>query len=210
MKPIGSFSTINNFEPSIGASNYIAIVQDYDHYDQTINLIIQYMPKHPLFNAFNSVEYLVPLSVIQKGVFSTQRPSEDLEQVHFKLVNDSTAILTKKKFLDTINLRIPVKTVFKNPSNEENFKYVYKIGYQSKLKGVADFKKSKLPTVWQFLCLSGRTGGADVMGKHILDILWSFFTNEQVDNDTISFYLAQPHSTTHCVYSQNVDVQSKN
>lgn len=64
MKPIGSFSTINNFEPSIGASNYIAIVQDYDHYDQTINLIIQYMPKHPLFNAFNSVEYLVPLSVI--------------------------------------------------------------------------------------------------------------------------------------------------
>lgn len=63
-KPIGSSSTVKNTEPSIDASNYRSIFQDLDHYDPSIKLIIKFMPKHPLFNAFNSVADIVPLSVL--------------------------------------------------------------------------------------------------------------------------------------------------
>lgn len=77
------------------------------------------MPKNPRFNAFNSIVDVVPLSVLYKCVFSAYRPIQDHEQIHFKLADDSIAILTKKKFLNRINLRVPTTTVFKNPSNED-------------------------------------------------------------------------------------------
>lgn len=62
------------------------------------------------------------------------------------------------------------------------FSALYQMGYQVKLKGVGDFKKSKMSTVWQFVChyiirsLSGRTGGTDNMGKQLQDTVWSIFT----------------------------------
>lgn len=62
---------------------------------------------------------------------------------------------------------------------------------QSKLKGVSDFKKSKLPDVLEFVCyylircFSSRTGGTDAMGKQFLDLLWSILTYKTVDFGSI-------------------------
>lgn len=81
-------------------------------------------------------------------MFSAYQPNEDLELIHLKLVDESTIVLTMKKFLNVINLKIPTKTAFKSPSNEDVFKALYKMGYHGKLKGAVDFKKCKLPAVW--------------------------------------------------------------
>lgn len=80
-------------------------------------------------------------------------------------------VLTKPKFLEAISLRIPPSTTFKNPSNPKIFTTLCKMGYQAKIKGIAEFEKGKLPVVWQYVChyvircLSGKTGGTDNMGK---------------------------------------------
>lgn len=61
------------------------------------------------------------------------------------------------------------------------------MGSQAKLKGVIKFKKGKLPAVWQYVyhyvirCLSGRTGGTNIMGKPLLDLVWSIFTGNPVN-----------------------------
>lgn len=101
------------------------------------------------------------------------------------------ATLTKAKFLDSINLRVPSNTIFKSPSNEEVFKALYQMVYQSKLKGIADFKKEKLMVVWKFVChylircLSGRTSDTNSMGKQFLDLILSIFTAEPMDFGSI-------------------------
>lgn len=79
-------------------------------------------------------------------------------------------------------MRTPAKTVFKNPSMDEDFRVLYKKGYQCKPNGIANFKKGKLLAVWEFLChyiircLSGTNRGADQMSKQFFDTLWSIFT----------------------------------
>lgn len=147
-KPTSSSSTIRNTEPSIVTRNYRAVFQDHDHYDVAIKHIIRYMLSHPLFNAFVSVVEIVPHSVIYRCVFSIYHPTQDPEQIHLKLANDFATILSKKKFLDAINLRVPTKAMFKSPTNTYVFKDFYKKEYQEKLKGVAYFKKGKFPDVW--------------------------------------------------------------
>lgn len=100
-------------------------------------------------------------------------------------------VLTKKKFLDAINLKIPTNTMLKSSSNEVVLKYLYKIGYQEKLKGVLYSKKRKLPAVWQLTChyiiqcIFGLTGGTVAMGKQLLYMFWSIFINEPVDYGAI-------------------------
>lgn len=124
-------------------------------------------------------------------MFCAYRLTEYLELIHLKVVDDSTAVLTKKKFLDAISLIIPANIVFKSPSNEDVFMDLYKMACQVKLKSLANFKKGKLPTIWQFLChyiiwsLSGRIVSKDAMGKQLLHILWSIFIGELVDYGTI-------------------------
>lgn len=100
-------------------------------------------------------------------------------------------ILTKSKFLEAINLWVLPSTLFKNPSKEDFFKALYKMGYQDKLKGVVDFKKRKLLVFWKFIChymiqcLSGRIGGTDAMRIQLLDLLWSIFIGKAIDYGTI-------------------------
>lgn len=48
--------------------------------------------------------------------------------------------LTKLKFLKPIKLVVPPSTTFKNPSNSNVFKALYKIGYQAKVKGISEFQ----------------------------------------------------------------------
>ena len=93
----------------------------------------------------------------------------------------------KKKFLFAINLTIIPLKKFYSLNTTDVFTALYQMDYQSKLKGVEEFKKSKLPAVWQFVChfvircLSGRTGGTDNMGKQLLDIVWSVYTGNAVN-----------------------------
>lgn len=74
--------------------------------------------KHPLFNAFDSIADIVPVSSHYKVVFSTYRPIEDITNVHLNLIVDSTTILTKTMFLEDINLQIHALNMFKRRSNE--------------------------------------------------------------------------------------------
>lgn len=61
------------------------------------------------------------------------------------------------------------------------------MGYQKKLKGISEFKKNQLPTVWQFVChivirsLSGRTGGTDNMGIKLMELVWSIYTSNAMN-----------------------------
>ena len=95
---------------------------------------------------------IVPLPLLFKCVFSAYRSLNDPKIINFILANDSMVMLTTAKFIDLINLWVPPYTVFKITSNEEVFKALYRMGYQSKLKGIVDLQKEKLPTVWQFVC----------------------------------------------------------
>lgn len=52
-------------------------------------------------------------------------------------------VVTKSKFLEAINLEILPSTIFMNLNNNI-FKALYKMEYEAKLKGVAEFKKGKL------------------------------------------------------------------
>lgn len=190
-KPTTYSSTIKNTGPSIASSNYKAILNDHNHYNEAIKLMIRYLPKHPHFGPFDVIIDVIRMPFFFKCVFSTYIPEEDLDQICFKLANDSMVVLTKSKFLDAINLRVMSSNVLNKPSNDDVFKVLYKMRYRKRLKGVADFKKGKLPTVWQFVChyliccLSGRTGGTGAMGKQLLDLLWSIFTGEAVNSETI-------------------------
>lgn len=113
---------------------------------------------------------------------STFRPLDKLQEVHLRLISDSLVVLTKQKFLEAINFGVSPSTEFYTPSNNDIFVAPYQMGYQSKLKGVAELKKAKLLAVWQYIfhyvirCLSGRTGGTDNMGQPLLYIVWIIFT----------------------------------
>lgn len=65
------------------------------------------------------------------------------------------------------------------------------MGYKSKLKGITEYKKGKLPAIWEYVChyviscLSRRTGGMDNMGKPLLDIVWSIFIGNAMNYGNI-------------------------
>lgn len=96
-------------------------------------------------------------------------------------------VLTKDKFLSSINLKVLPSRKFYSPSTTDVFFALYPMSYQKRLKGVGEFKKTKLPAIWQFVChyvirsFSGIIEGTDNMGKKHLDIVWSIFTGNTVD-----------------------------
>lgn len=152
-----------------------------------MKLMIKFLHSHPLFGAFDSFIEVVPMSVLCKCVFSTFRPSNNLQEVHLNLVNDSMVVLTKEKFLNSIHLRVLPATKFYSLSTNDVFDALYQMGYQRKLKGIGEFMKNQLLAVWQFVChflirsLSGRTGGIDNMGIMLLEIVWSIYMGNVVN-----------------------------
>lgn len=138
--------------------------------------MIKFLPKHPLYSAFDSFTEVVPMVIMSKCAFSAFRPSHNYQEIHLNLVDDSLVVLTKEKFILTINLGVLPSTKFHTPSTTNVFTTLYQMGYQKKLKGVAEFKRNQLPSVWQFVChyvircLSGRTGCTNNMG-----IFWRSF-----------------------------------
>lgn len=163
--------------PTISLSNYRGMFQDHDLYDEPIKIMNKFMDKHLLLNAFNSVADIVSLSLVFKCVFYAYRPRDDPKILNFILADDTMVMLSKAKFLSSINLRVPLNTSFKGPSNRDVFKALYRMCDPSKLKCIADFEKAKLLVVWQFVChylircLFSKTDDTDSMGKQFLDIL---------------------------------------
>ena len=106
--------------------------------------------------------------------------------MHLNLVNDSLVIPTKEKFITAINLPVHPSIKTFTPSMADILYALYQMGYQKKTKGIGEFKKNKLPAVWQFVChfvirnLSGRTGGTDSMGLKLLELVWSIFTSHDI------------------------------
>lgn len=149
--------------------------------------MIKFLPKHPLYSAFDSFTEVVPMVIMSKCAFSAFRPRHNYQEIHLNLVDDSLVVLTKEKFILTIILGVLPSTMFHTPSTTNVFTTLYQMGYQKKLKGVAEFKRNQLPSVWQFVChyvircLSGRTGCTDNMGIKLLEIIWSIFMGNAVN-----------------------------
>ena len=79
--------------------------------------------------------------------------------------------------MNAINLLVHPSTKFFSPSIMDITTSLYQMGYHKNLKGIGEFKKNQLPTVWQFVChfvicgLLGRTGGTDKMGLKLLKLV---------------------------------------
>ncbi|CAI9264800.1 unnamed protein product [Lactuca saligna] len=117
-----------------------------------MHLMLWFQKKHILFGQFDAFTDVILISIMFKCVFSTYRPEEPHDQVKFQLTNDSTESLTKNKFIPAINLRQLAIIEFKPPSNDKVFRVLYMMGYLSNLKGVADFRKGRLPTIGKYFC----------------------------------------------------------
>lgn len=151
-QPTGSESAARNQFPSISFSNFRAIFKDHPSYNDAICLVIKYISNHPLFGAFDSFTDVVPQSTLFKCAFYAYRPLNILNEVHPNLIDDSLVVLTKEKFLSAINLRVLHGTKLVTPSVNDIITTLYEMGYQKKLKGIIEFKKKKLPAIWQLLC----------------------------------------------------------
>ncbi|KAL7615706.1 hypothetical protein Lser_V15G03411 [Lactuca serriola] len=186
-KPSGSRSSNPTYSPTIASSNFRAIFDDHSLYNAPLKLMIKFLQNHPLYGPFDAFTDVVPLSTLFKCAFSAYRPLNNLQEVHLNLVDDSLVILSKEKFLNIINLLIHPSIKVFTPSMADITSALYQMGYQKKIKGIGKFKKSQLPTVWQYVChyvihsLSGRTGGIDNMGLKLLELVWSIFTGHDVN-----------------------------
>lgn len=87
--------------------------------------MIKFLPTHPLSRAFDSFNDVVSQEVMFKCAFSTFRPHDKTHEVHLNLIDDSLVVLTKDKFLSTINLRVLPSTKFNSPSTTNVFSTLY-------------------------------------------------------------------------------------
>lgn len=186
-RPTGSETTIKDQTPSKASSNIIAIFEDYPSYNDAIRLMFKFLPKHPLYGAFNSFTEVVLLPTLFKCTFYAFCPSHNLQVMYLNLVDDSLVVLTKNKLLEAISLRVLPSIKFCSPSLNDVISTLYQMGYRKKLKGIKELKKNQFPMVWQFVChfviisLSSRIGGINNMGIKLLEIVWSFFTSNAVN-----------------------------
>lgn len=118
-KPTGSETTIKAQSPSIASSNFRAMFEDHPNYNEAIQLMIKFIPSHPLFGAFDSFNDVVPLFTLFKCAFSACHLLHNLQEVHLHLIDESQVMLTKTKFLEAINLRVPSTTKFFSPSTPD-------------------------------------------------------------------------------------------
>lgn len=121
VRPIGFESTMRNQSQSIASSNFRAIFEDHPYYNESICLMIKFLPSHLEFGAFDSFADVVPLSALFKCAFSAFRPINNLQEVHLNLFDDSLVILTKDKYLNAINLCFLPTTRFYTPSMKTLF-----------------------------------------------------------------------------------------
>jgi len=172
-----SMNQTGSTSPKIASSNFRAVFDDHPSYNAPTKLMIKHLKNHILFHLFNAFTDVVPVSALFKCALSTYRPMENPQEVHLNLVNDSLVILTKEKFLTSINLLIHPSIKIFTPSLSDITTALYQMGYQKPIRGVGEFKKNQLPAVWQFVChfvircLSGRTGGIDNMGLKLLELV---------------------------------------
>lgn len=150
-KPIGSGSTVTDLTPSNATSNYRGIFDNRESYSDSIKIIIKFLPNRHLFGAIDSFIEAVPQAIMFKCAFSAFRPLDKPQEIHLLLINESLVVLTKEKFIKDISLRVLPSTKFYSPSTNGIFSTLYQMGYQEKFKGVSEFKKGKLPAVWQYV-----------------------------------------------------------
>ena len=115
-KAYGSVNPTGSDSPSITSSNFRAVFEDHPSYNAPIKLMIKFLKNHPLFGPFDAFTEIVPISTLFKCAFSAYRPLQNPQEVHLNLVNDALVILTKEKFLRSINLPVHPSIKFFSPS----------------------------------------------------------------------------------------------
>lgn len=136
VKPIGSNSTLRNQSPTSASSNFRVVFEVHPTYNDAIKLLIKFIQSHPLFGAFDSFMDVVPLPTLLRCDFSAFLPNHNSQEVHLTLIEGSMVVLTKSKFLEATNLRVPPNTQFCNPSTADIITTLYQMGYQKKIKGI--------------------------------------------------------------------------
>lgn len=146
----------------IRGTNY-QVEADESLYPEGLQMLVVALKSSVLSTAmFNS--FLVPLSWLSQAG-STATYSKALDVITFNLVNDKKVRMTKKLFCQILD--IPNYQSFTTLSTAQVNYMFNEMGHQPRLTKISDFKKSGLPTIWNFLfgiflrCLTSRTFGLD-------------------------------------------------
>ena len=129
VNPTGSDSASRNQIPTIASSNFRAVFNVHSFYNDSIKLMIKFLPNHLLFGPFDAFTDVFPLSTLYECAFSAYRPLNNLQEVPSHQLNDSLVILTKEKFLNAINLLVHPSTMVFTPSTTDILSALYQMGY---------------------------------------------------------------------------------
>ncbi|CAI9295996.1 unnamed protein product [Lactuca saligna] len=159
-------------------------------FDPTLHIMIEFLKSHPIHKPLTkSVKF--PLSIIHMAYCTAVYNSKE-EYIEFNISKDHTTKLCKAEFLKAIGLpESKEKKTLYEPTNEELFDVFDQMGYlPPRLEMTPNFKKGKLPAMWQFLvhiilrCLTGKTGGTDTLSRVLLVFLFGLYTGKEVDFGT--------------------------
>lgn len=127
--------------------------------------------------------FSVPMSWLSQAG-STASYNKVFEVVEFNLVNDKRVWMSKCLFCKILGI----------PNTSPFVEFIYQIvfmfnemSHQPPLTRISDFKKSSLPTVWNFLfgiflrCLTGRTVGHDKRRMEVYAMVAGLYYDLQVD-----------------------------
>ncbi|XP_023749803.1 uncharacterized protein LOC111898110 [Lactuca sativa] len=161
-----------------------------EKFDPTLHIMIEFLKSHPIHKPLTkSVKF--PLNIIHMAYCTAVYNSKE-EYIEFNISKDHTTKLCKAEFLKAIGLpESKEKKTLYEPTNEELFDVFDQMGYlPPRLEMTPDFKKGKLPAIWQFLvhiilrCLTGKTGGTDTLSRVLLVFLFGLYTGKEVDFGT--------------------------
>ncbi|CAH1424597.1 unnamed protein product [Lactuca virosa] len=161
-----------------------------EKFDPTLHIMIEFLKSHPIHKPLTkSVKF--PLSIIHMAYCTAVYNSKE-DYIEFNINKDHTTKLCKVEFLKAIGLpESTEKRTLYEPTNEELFDVFDQMGYlPPRLEMTPNFKKGKLPAMWQFLghiilrCLTGKTGGTDTLSRALLVFLFGLYTGKEVDFGT--------------------------
>ena len=146
----------------IQGSNY-QVESDLSKYPDELKMLVVALQNSVLSKAMFDF-FVVPMSWLSKAA-STASYNKETGCVEFTMVNDTRIRVSKRLFCKILG--IPNIGTYDELSSSQVVFMFNEMGHQPPLTRISDFKKSGLPTVWNFLFgiflrfLTGRTVGLD-------------------------------------------------
>ena len=166
----------------IHGSNY-QVESDLSKYPDELKMLVVALHNSVLSKAmFDS--FAVPMSWLSKAG-STASYNKKTGSVEFTMVNETRIRVSKRLFCKILG--IPNIGPYVEVTSSQVVFMFNEMGHQPPLTCISDFKKSSLPTVWNFLfgiflrCLTGRTVGLDKGRMEVYTIVAGLYYDLHVD-----------------------------